>query len=53
MLRVKWLTKLEEDKDLGIPTRFKERYTKGCYNAVMKRYFFINRLYNLMELYYR
>ena len=51
MLRVKWLTKLKEDKDLGILTRFEERHTKGCYNAVIKRYFFIDRLYNLIELY--
>ena len=53
MLRVKWLTKLEEDKDLGIPTRFKKRYTKGYYDAAMKRYFLINRLYNLIKLYWR
>src|ERR1700733_12632946 len=53
MLRVKWLTKLEEDKDLGILTRFKERYTKGCYNTVIKRYFFIDRLYNLIKLYWK
>ena len=51
MLRVKWLTKLEEDKDLGIPIRFKERYIKGCYNAVIKKYFLMDRLYNLIELY--
>ena len=51
MLRAKWLTKLEEDKDLGILTRFKKQYTKGCYNIVIKRYFLINRLYNLIELY--
>ena len=51
MLRVKWLTKLEEDKDLGIPIRFKEQYTKGYYNAVIKRYFLIDRLYTLIELY--
>ena len=37
MLRVKWLTKLEEDKDLGILIRFKERHTKGCYNAVWRK----------------
>ena len=51
MLKVKWLTKLEEDKDLEILTRFKEQYTKGCYNVVIKRYFFIDRLYTLIELY--
>ena len=51
MLRVKQLTKLEIDKDLGIPTRFKEQYTKGCHNAVIKRYFLIDRLYNLIKLY--
>ena len=51
MLRAKWLTKLEKDKDLGILTRFKERHTKGYYNAAMKRYFLTDRLYNLTELY--
>ena len=51
MLRVKQLTKLEEDKELEIPTRFKKRHTKGYYNAVIKRYFLINRLYNLIKLY--
>ena len=28
-LRVKWLKELEQEKDLGVLTRFKERYTKG------------------------
>ena len=51
MLKVKWLTKLEEEKDLEILTRFKEQHTKGYYNAVIKRYFLINRLYTLIELY--
>ena len=51
MLKVKWLTKLEEDKDLEILTRFKEQYTKGYYNAVIKRYFLIDRLYTLIKLY--
>ena len=32
--RAKWLHELEEEEDLGILTRFEERYTKGCYNAV-------------------
>ena len=53
MLRVKWLTKLEEDKDLGILTRFKEQYTKGYYNVAIKRYFLIDRLYTLIKLYYK
>ena len=51
MLRAKWLIKLEENKDLGILTRFKEQHTKGYYNAVIKRYFLINRLYILIKLY--
>ena len=50
-LRVKWLNKLEEEENLGVLTRFAERYTKGCNNAVIKRYFLINRLYILIELY--
>ena len=51
MLRAKQLTKLEENKDLEILTRFKEQYTKGYYNIAIKRYFLIDRLYNLIELY--
>ena len=51
MPRAQWLTKLEEDKDLGILTRFKKQYTKGCYNAAIKRYFLMDRLYILIELY--
>ena len=51
MLKAKWLTKLEEEEDLGILTRFKKRYTKGYYNTVIKRYFLINRLYILTKLY--
>ena len=49
--RVKQLDKLEQEKDLDILTRFKERYTKGYYNAVMTRYFLIDRLYILNQLY--
>jgi len=49
--RVKWLDKLEQEEDLGILTRFKERYTKGCYNAVIIRYFLIDRPYILNQLY--
>jgi len=51
MLRAKWLDKLEQEEDLGIPTRFAERHTKGYNNAVIKRYFLINRLYILTKLY--
>ena len=51
MLRVKQLTKLEEDKDLKILTQFKKQYTKGYYNTVIKRYFLTNRLYMLIKLY--
>jgi len=53
MLRVKWLTKLENKEDLGILTKFKERYTKGYNNAVIVIYFFKDRLYTLIELYYK
>jgi hypothetical protein len=45
--RAKWLTELEEEEDLGILTRFEERYTKGYYDAVLTRYFLIDRLYTL------
>jgi len=51
MLRVKWLNELEQEEDLGIPTRFKERHTKGYYNAAIIRYFLIDRLYILNQLY--
>jgi len=51
ILRAKWLTKLEEEEDLGILTRFKEQYIKGYYNAVIRRYFLTDRLYTLKELY--
>ena len=37
MLRAKWLTKLENNKDLEILTRFKEQYTKSCYNTAIKK----------------
>jgi len=47
MLKVKWLNELEQEEDLGILTRFKERYTKGCYNTAITRYFLIDRLYIL------
>jgi len=49
--RVKWLDKLEQEEDLDILTRFKERHTKGCYNIVIIRYFLIDRLYTLNQLY--
>jgi len=50
-LRAKWLTKLEEEEDLGILTRFKERHIKGCYNAAIKRYFLTDTPYTLKGLY--
>ena len=51
MLRAKQLNKLEQEENLGIPTKFTERHTKGYNNAAIKRYFFINKLYTLIELY--
>jgi hypothetical protein len=47
MPRAKWLNKLEDKEDLGIPTRFEERYIKGCYDVVITRYFFTDELYIL------
>jgi len=41
MLRVKWLDKLKQEKDLDIPVRFKERHTKEYHNVVIIRYFLI------------
>jgi len=51
MPKVKWLNKLEQEEDLGILTRFKKRHTKGCHNVVIMRYFLIDRLYILNQLY--
>jgi len=49
--KAKWLTELEEEENLGILTRFQEQHTKGCYKAVIKRYFLTDRLYILSKLY--
>jgi hypothetical protein len=49
--RAKWLEELEEEEDLGVPTRFAERHIKGCNDAAMKRYFLTDRSYTLTELY--
>ena len=49
--KLRRLYKLEEEEDLGILTRFKERHTKGCYNAVIKRYFLTSKPYTLKDLY--
>jgi len=49
--RVKWLNKLEQEEDLDILVRFKERHTKGYYNAAMIRYFLIDKPYILNQLY--
>jgi DNA-binding transcriptional regulator/RsmH inhibitor MraZ len=48
MPRAKWLNKLESKEDLGIPTRFKERYTKSCYEVVIIRYFLTDEPYILI-----
>ena len=45
MPRAKWLEELEQEEDLEVPTKFEERYTKGCYNAVMTRSFLTNKPY--------
>jgi hypothetical protein len=49
--RAKWLNELEDEEDLGIPTRFEERHTKGCHDAAMTRYFFTDEPYTLTQLY--
>jgi hypothetical protein len=49
--RAKWLNELEEEENVGVPTRFAERHTKGCDEAAMKRYFLKDRSYTLTELY--
>ena len=47
MPRAKWLKELEQEENLGVPTRFKERYMKGYYNTAIIRYFLTDRLYTL------
>jgi len=49
--RAKWLIKLENEEDLGIPTRFEERHIKGCHDAVIRRYFLMDKPYILQQLY--
>jgi len=49
--RAKWLDKLKQEEDLDILTRFKERHTKGYYNAAIIRYFLIDKPYILNQLY--
>jgi hypothetical protein len=48
MPRAKWLNKLEDKENLGILTRFEERYIKGYYNIVIIRYFLIDKPYILI-----
>jgi len=45
--RVKWLNKLEQEEDLDILTKFKERHTKGYHNVAITRYFLTDRPYTL------
>jgi hypothetical protein len=47
MPRAKWLNKLEDKENLGILTRFEERYIKGYYNIAMTRYFLMDEPYTL------
>jgi hypothetical protein len=47
MSRVKWLNKLEDKENLGILTRFKKRYIKGCYDIVIIKYFLTDEPYTL------
>ena len=49
--RVKQLNELEQEEDLGILTRFKERHTKGCHNVAITRYFLTDEPYTLTQLY--
>ena len=38
-MRVKWLQELEQEEDIVILPRFKERYIKGYYEVALKRYY--------------
>jgi hypothetical protein len=49
--RAKWLNKLEDEEDLGIPTRFEKRHIKGYHDVVIIRYFFTDEPYTLTQLY--
>jgi hypothetical protein len=49
--RAKWLNELEQEEDLGIPTRFEERHTKGCHDAAMTRYFLKDKPNTIKQLY--
>jgi len=49
--RAKWLEELEQEENLGVPTRFKERHIKGYNNAAITRYFLKEKSYTLTELY--
>ena len=51
ILRAKQLTKPEEEENVRVLTRFAERYTKGCNEVVIKRYFLKDRLYMLNKIY--
>ena len=48
ILRVKWLIELEQEENLTILPRFKERYIKGYYKVVIKRYLLKERSYILI-----
>jgi hypothetical protein len=48
MPKAKWLNELEDKENLGILTRFKERYIKGYYDTVMTRYFLTDKPYTLI-----
>ena len=46
-LKVKQLIELEQEESLNILPRFEERYTKGYYEVVIKRYFLKEKPYIL------
>ena len=51
ILRAKWLAKLEQEESINILPRFEERYIKGYYEVVTRRYFLKERSYILIQLY--
>ena len=48
ILRVKQLIELEQKESINILPRFEERYTKGYYEVVIRRYFLKERSYTLI-----
>ena len=49
--RAKWLQELEQEEDIAILPRFKERHLKGCYEVASQRYHMKNKPMTLAAVY--